>query len=180
MERAKFILSQAKGGPLATMEEVYARETYMMADMSPAVETVVQAARIGKLGIAALPCEVFVETGLAHQSRQPLPADLHDLAGQRLCRLPADGGASPAWGLRDLAGAVELSGGRGRTEDAREAAGVAGRSCERIVGWDKVAKATAGPPGYKVGNTHHGGPALANASWSHPTCSKTSQLRHAS
>jgi hypothetical protein len=69
--RARFILSQAKGPSLRGLEEVYARETVLMADLPATKETVVQAVRIGDLGIATLPCEVFAETGLAIKEKSP-------------------------------------------------------------------------------------------------------------
>ena len=70
--RAKFILSQAKAPVLSRLEEVYARETVLLNEYPPFVETIVQAARIGDLGIAASPCETFVETGLAIKAASPL------------------------------------------------------------------------------------------------------------
>ncbi|MGE0607859.1 MAG: hypothetical protein AB7O62_12265 [Pirellulales bacterium] len=76
VDRAKFILEQAKPGPLATLEEAYARETYIMADLPPTIETVIQAARIGELGIVTLPCETFVETGLAIKAASPFKPTL--------------------------------------------------------------------------------------------------------
>ncbi|HUY34861.1 MAG TPA: hypothetical protein VMV69_19095 [Pirellulales bacterium] len=76
VERARFILSQGQGGELNTLPEVYARETVLMAPWPPTIETVVQAIRVGDLGIAALPCEVFVETGLAIKEASPLTPTL--------------------------------------------------------------------------------------------------------
>jgi hypothetical protein len=38
----------------------------------PADETILQALRIGELGIATSPCETFVETGLAIKRESPL------------------------------------------------------------------------------------------------------------
>lgn len=70
--RAKFILSQASGEALTKTEEIYARETVLMADWPSQVKTVVQAIRIGELGIAATPCETFVETGLAIKEHSPM------------------------------------------------------------------------------------------------------------
>ena len=70
--RAKFILSNAKGSELQGVEEIYARETVLLNDYPPYVETIVQALRIGELGIAASPCETFVETGLAIKAGSPL------------------------------------------------------------------------------------------------------------
>lgn len=87
--RAKHILGQAHGESLTTLEEIYARETVLLADLSPTVETVVQAARIGELGIAALPCEVFVETGLAIKEQSPLqPTFTISLANDYMGYLP--------------------------------------------------------------------------------------------
>jgi neutral ceramidase len=72
IDRAKFILSQAKNGVLESVEQIYARETVLLADYPPVVDTLVQAFRIGELGIAASPCETFVETGLAIKAESPL------------------------------------------------------------------------------------------------------------
>jgi Neutral/alkaline non-lysosomal ceramidase, N-terminal len=72
VERARFILSKAKGPTLSGTAEVYARETVLLNEFPPVVETIVQAIRIGELGIAASPCETFVETGLAIKKESPL------------------------------------------------------------------------------------------------------------
>jgi hypothetical protein len=71
VDRARFVLSQAPAGPLTTLEQIYARETLLLADLPAELETVVQAIRIGELAIATLPCEVFVETGLAIKAESP-------------------------------------------------------------------------------------------------------------
>jgi neutral ceramidase len=70
--RAQFILSRAKGHSLSSMEEIYARETVLLQEFPPVVDTLVQAIRIGELGIATSPCETFVETGLAIKAASPL------------------------------------------------------------------------------------------------------------
>lgn len=70
--RAKFILSQSKGMALEGVEEIYARETVMLNDYPPYIETLLQAIKIGELGIATSPCETFVETGLAIKAESPL------------------------------------------------------------------------------------------------------------
>jgi hypothetical protein len=72
VERAEAILAKAKGRPLRTSEEVYAHETMLMKEYPPEVRIILQALRIGDLGIAAIPCEVFVETGLAIKKNSPL------------------------------------------------------------------------------------------------------------
>ncbi len=69
--RAQAILAKAKGGVLKTGEEAYARETVLMKDYPPEMPLIIQALRIGDLGIAAVPGEVFVETGLAIKQKSP-------------------------------------------------------------------------------------------------------------
>jgi neutral ceramidase len=69
--RARSILEMAKGKELKTPEQVYARETVLMDEYPKQVPLVIQALRIGDLGIAAIPCEVFVETGLAIKQQSP-------------------------------------------------------------------------------------------------------------
>lgn len=59
-------------GRRPTRPEIYARETLFMSARAPVKETVVQAFRIGDLGIGALACEVFAETGLAIKEQSPL------------------------------------------------------------------------------------------------------------
>lgn len=55
-----------------TLEEVYARETILMSEMPPTRELKLQAIRIGELGIAAIPNEVYGSTGLAIKKGSPL------------------------------------------------------------------------------------------------------------
>ena len=50
---------------------MYARETILLRDHPDTVTLIVQALRIGDLGIASLPCEVFAETGLAIKKNSP-------------------------------------------------------------------------------------------------------------
>jgi hypothetical protein len=89
VERAQFILSQARGAVLKTREEIYARETMLMKDLPPVHETVVQAIGIGELGIVSSPCETFVETGLAIKEQSPLkPAFTIELANDYAGYLP--------------------------------------------------------------------------------------------
>ena len=70
--RADAILAKAKGPGLKTLDEIYARETMLIKEYSSDVSLVLQAMRIGDLGIAAIPCEVFVEIGLAIKKQSPL------------------------------------------------------------------------------------------------------------
>src|SRR5205085_5033488 len=72
MTRASNILAAAKGPQLRSAEEVYARETILINDYPSHVQCILQALRIGDLGIAAIPCEVFVEIGLEIKQRSTL------------------------------------------------------------------------------------------------------------
>jgi hypothetical protein len=57
---------------LTTLPEVYARETMLMAKYPPTVKVILQAIRIGELGIVADPCETFVEIGQEIKQKSPL------------------------------------------------------------------------------------------------------------
>jgi len=72
IDRAKGIVAAAKAPQMRTPEEVYARETLLMQDYPSHVQSLLQALRIGDLGIAAIPCEVFVEIGLLIKQNSPL------------------------------------------------------------------------------------------------------------
>src|SRR5262249_19814618 len=72
VEKAREILAKAKDPVLKTPAEVYARETTLMAKYPPKVKVKLQALRVGELGIAAVPCEVFVEIGLEIKKKSPL------------------------------------------------------------------------------------------------------------
>jgi len=52
--------------------EVYARETVLLDRLPPTRELKLQAIRIGDLGIAAMPCEVYGQTGLTIKQNSPL------------------------------------------------------------------------------------------------------------
>lgn len=87
--RAKFVLSQGQGEPLKTREEIYARESLLLADYPAEVETIVQAIRIGDLAIASFPCETFVETGLQVKRESPFkPTFVISLANDYAGYLP--------------------------------------------------------------------------------------------
>jgi hypothetical protein len=87
--RAKFILSEAQGMELSGIEQIYARETVLLNDYPPYVDTILQAIRIGELGIATSPCETFVETGLAIKAESPLkPTFTMELANDYRGYLP--------------------------------------------------------------------------------------------
>ncbi len=99
--------SKAKGPVLKTMPEVYARETVLLAKYPPKVKVILQALRIGELGIVAIPVRDVRRDRPGDQEEEPAAADLHDRAGQRLQRLPADAGAATP-------SAATRPGGRGR------------------------------------------------------------------
>jgi len=54
------------------LEEVYAHEQILLAQMPPTRELKLQALRVGKLGIVAIPNEVFAITGLKIKAQSPL------------------------------------------------------------------------------------------------------------
>lgn len=70
---AKDVVQKAGGAELTKSEDVYARETVLLAEYPPTVKLLVQALRIGDVGIAAMPCEVFVEFGLDLKDKSPFP-----------------------------------------------------------------------------------------------------------
>ncbi|MCX8090502.1 MAG: neutral/alkaline non-lysosomal ceramidase N-terminal domain-containing protein [Verrucomicrobiae bacterium] len=69
--RAQAILARAQGRALQGLEEVYARETVLLKDWPATQSLHLQAMRVGGLGLVAIPCEVFVEIGLALKRQSP-------------------------------------------------------------------------------------------------------------
>lgn len=72
VERAEAILAKAKGKVLSGPEEVYARETVLLAKYPDTVPVRIQAIRVGDLGIVGIPCEVFTQIGLDIKAKSPL------------------------------------------------------------------------------------------------------------
>jgi len=72
----KFMKTYAGRKP-QNWQEVYARETILLSEMPPTREIKLQAIRIGDLGIAALPCEVYGSTGLAIKAASPLDVTMN-------------------------------------------------------------------------------------------------------
>ncbi|RLS58727.1 MAG: hypothetical protein DWH91_01845 [Planctomycetota bacterium] len=72
LDQAKQWLTAAGPGPYGKLREIYARETVLLAGYPDKVQVIVQAFRIGGLGITTIPCETFVETGLAIKKDSPL------------------------------------------------------------------------------------------------------------
>ena len=65
------IIAEAKG-VLKTLPQIYARETVLIAKYPPKVPVILQAIRIGDLGVVSNPCETFVEIGLEIKKKSPL------------------------------------------------------------------------------------------------------------
>lgn len=72
LKRATDLLAMAAGRPLKGMDEIYARETMLIAKYPDTVKLKLQAMRVGGLGIVGIPCEVFTEIGLEIKRRSPL------------------------------------------------------------------------------------------------------------
>lgn len=73
LERAKRILADQKDPKnLNGRDAIYARESVLLAKYPDKVTSKMQALRVGELGIAAIPCEVFTEIGLDIKKRSPL------------------------------------------------------------------------------------------------------------
>ncbi|MFA6242775.1 MAG: hypothetical protein WC655_17685 [Candidatus Hydrogenedentales bacterium] len=72
LEKAKALLAQTGDTNLQGLANIYARETALIAEYPDTIKFIVQAFRIGEVGIATAPCEVFSETGLALKEQSPL------------------------------------------------------------------------------------------------------------
>jgi hypothetical protein len=64
VKRAEGILAKAKGRELKGIEEVYARETVLIAKYPDRVKVPLQVMTVGSGAVVAIPCEVFAEIGL--------------------------------------------------------------------------------------------------------------------
>ncbi len=86
---AKKVMAGSGGKDRLSRPEVYARETLMMKDWKKKIRTPVQAFRVGAVGIAAMPCEVFAQTGLEIKRDSPLePTFTIELANAACGYLP--------------------------------------------------------------------------------------------
>jgi neutral ceramidase len=70
-DRARQIMAKTEAPAMRTLEEIYARETVLISEYPARVPLILQALKIGNLGIAAIPCEVFVEIGLEIKKKSP-------------------------------------------------------------------------------------------------------------
>jgi len=70
VEKAREVTKQSKLFPrMETMEQVYARETVLLADFPKEVSAPLQVMKVGELRVSAIPAEVFVEIGLELKKR---------------------------------------------------------------------------------------------------------------
>jgi neutral ceramidase len=75
--RASEFVKTFAGRKPQNWEEVYARETIILSKMPATRELKLQAIRIGDLGIAAIPCEVYGSTGLAIKAASPFSTTMN-------------------------------------------------------------------------------------------------------
>ncbi|MFO7904483.1 MAG: hypothetical protein R6U98_17605 [Pirellulaceae bacterium] len=73
MAWAKSVLANPEAKKPHRWTPIFAREALELSEYPPRYEIVLQAIRIGDIRIAAIPCEVFGETGLAIKQRSPAP-----------------------------------------------------------------------------------------------------------
>jgi hypothetical protein len=72
LEWARRVVAEMGDRPAKTTTEVYAREQIILNERQK-TEVVVQALRIGEIGIATTPCETYAVTGLKIKAASPLP-----------------------------------------------------------------------------------------------------------
>jgi neutral ceramidase len=88
LERSKKIVAEANG-KLERLQQIYAERVLRMNEYPPMMNFPVQALRIGDLGIAGLPNEIFCETGLELKKRSPFkPSFLIEIANGYYGYLP--------------------------------------------------------------------------------------------
>jgi len=102
---AEGVLAKPKdAAPAHRLEQPYAERTLAARDAKPdTIQAVIQAFRIGDLGIASIPFEVFTEIGLEIKARSPFKDTFTHRTRQRQPRLPAHAEASRPRRLRNLA-----------------------------------------------------------------------------
>lgn len=72
LAKAKAVLAGLQGAKPRTVPEVYAQEAVLLSELPPTRDLKLQAIRLGELGIAAMPNEVFGSTGLAIKAQSRL------------------------------------------------------------------------------------------------------------
>jgi neutral ceramidase len=89
VERAERFLAEKDEKKLPPRAKAYARMTLFQAKRPPTEALVLQAIRVGDVGIAAIPCEVFAEIGLEIKKKSPLkPTFTIELANGHYGYLP--------------------------------------------------------------------------------------------
>ncbi len=68
---AREIIAAVETPDMRTLPEIYARESVLLSEYPAELPVPIQALRIGDLAIGAVPCEVFVEIGLAFKHTNP-------------------------------------------------------------------------------------------------------------
>lgn len=87
--RAKAFLAETDESRLPRRAKAYAAWTLKLAEHTGTENLILQAFRIGDIGITAIPCEVFAETGLSLKARSPLkPSFTIELANGHYGYLP--------------------------------------------------------------------------------------------
>jgi hypothetical protein len=71
VDRAKRVLAEPDDSKLPQRAKPYAERVLKLHDGPEIADVKVQAVRVGELGIAAIPCEVFTETGLEIKAKSP-------------------------------------------------------------------------------------------------------------
>ena len=91
---AKHFVGGREGLPYGNvdwLEWIHSRMIIRVSEQPPTKRTLVQAFRIGELGIASLPTEVFVEVGMDIKQRSPFPHTfVAELANDWFGYLPTD------------------------------------------------------------------------------------------
>lgn len=69
LARAKVVLGRPKADADGSLERIYAERTIRMSEWPDAIPLPLQAVRVGDMALGGVPCEVFVETGLAFKAK---------------------------------------------------------------------------------------------------------------
>lgn len=89
VERAKRFLAEEDESKLPRRAKAYAEWTLMLDEHPGSENLVLQAIRVGSVGITSIPCEVFVEIGLSLKAKSPLkPSFTIELANGHQRYLP--------------------------------------------------------------------------------------------
>ena len=70
---AKSVLSDTPPKPISGLANAYAHRTLALANGPREEEIILQALRLGEVGITSIPCEVLCEIGLTLKAKSPLP-----------------------------------------------------------------------------------------------------------